>query len=397
MKLKERLNISLLMPLGLVAIGFTIALPFYIYMNSQAIKEKQKATTVIPASKVNVSESVIALGRIQPKDKVINLSGSSSLQYARVSKIFINEGDKVKHGQIIAILDTLPKLQAALQQAKLKAKVSQAELNKLKNGDAKKGEIAAQKAQIANLEAKFQGEVATQKAIVARLNEEVKNAQVEYLRFKKLYNSGAIAASEIDSKLLKLETAQERINEQNAILNQILKTSPKQVLESQANLEKLKEVRPEDLRVAQIEFEQSKAAVLEAEADLDLAYVYTPVNGTILKIHTYAGESISDKGIVDLAQTQEMYVITEVYETDVGKVKLGNEATISSSSFPRNLHGKVEQIGSQVGKKEVVNGDKSLDIDARVVEVKIRLNPLDSEQAAKLINLQVEVKININS
>lgn len=396
MKLKERLNINLVMPLVLVAIGFTIAFSFYIFMNFQASKEKQKATTIIPTSKVNVSETVTALGRIQPKDKIINLSGSSSLQYARVSQIFIKEGDKVKRGQIIAILDTLPKLQAALQQAKLKSQVSQAEFAKVKSGDAKQGEIVAQKAQIANLKAKFQGDIATQKAKIARLDAEVQNAKTEYLRFKKLYDAGAIAASEIDSKRLNLETIQEQINEQNATLNQILATSPKQISESQANLEKLKEVRPEDLRVAKVEFEQSKAAVLEAEADLDLAYVRAPVDGTILKIHTYAGESISDKGIVDLAQTKEMYVIAEVYETEVAKVKLGNKATILSSSLPNNLHGKVEQVGLQVGKKEVINGDKTLDIDARVVEVKIRLDSLDSQEAAKLLNLQVEVKININ-
>ncbi|MEH2200504.1 ABC exporter membrane fusion protein [Nostoc sp.] len=396
MKFKERLHINLVIPLVLVAIGFAIALPFHIFINYQANKEKQKATTVIHTSKVNVSENVTALGRIQPKDKVINLSGSSSLQYVRVSQIFVKEGDKVKHEQVIAILDSLTKLQAALQQAKLKAQVSQAELNKIKSGNAKKAEITAQQAQIGNLKAQFQGQITIQKAKIARLNAQFKNAQTEYLRYKNLYDAGAITASENDTKRLNVATYQEQINEEISTLNQILSTFPKQILEGKANLEKLKEVRPEDVRVAQLEFYQAKAAVLEAEADLELAYVKSPIDGTVLKIHTYAGEGISNNGIVDLAQTKDMYVIAEVYETEVGKIKLGQKATISSNSLSKELYGKIEQIGLQVGQKQVFNGDKTLDIDARTVEVKIRLNPLDSDQAAKFINLQVETKIKIN-
>jgi HlyD family secretion protein len=396
MKLKERLNINLIVPFILAGIGVAIAFPLYIFLSSPDAKESQKAITVNPTSKPQVSENIVALGRIQPKDKIINLSGSSSLQFVRVSQIFIKEGDKVKRGQVVAILDSLTKLQAALQQAKLKAQVSQAELDKVKSGDAKKSEINAQEAQIANLKAQFQGQIVTQKAKIARLNAQFKNAQTEYLRFKTLFDAGAIAASEIDTKRLNVVTFQEQINEETSTLNQILSTLPKQISESQANLEKLKEVRPEDVRVAQIQFEQTKAAVLEAKADLDLAYVRSPIDGTVLKIHTYAGEGISSNGIVDLAQTKDMYVVAEVYETEIKKVKLGKEATISSSSLTKDLHGTVEQIGSQVGKKEVVNGDKALDADARIFEVKIRLNSLDSEQAAKFINLQVEVKININ-
>ncbi len=289
MKLKDKLNSNLIVPLVLAGIGVAIALPLHIFLNSPDAKESQKAIPVNPTSEPYVSEHIMALGRIQPKDKIITLSGSSSLQYVRVSQIFIKEGDKVKRGQVIAILDSLTKLQAALQQA--------------------------------------------------RLNAQFQNAQTEYLRFKNLYDEGAIAALEIDAKRLNVVTLQEQINEEISTLNQILSTLPKQISESQANLEKLKEVRPEDVRVAQIQFEQTKAAVLESEADLELAYVKSPIDGTVLKIHTHAGEGISSNGIVDLAQTKDMYVMAEVYETEIGKVKLGQKATISSSSLTKELHG----------------------------------------------------------
>jgi len=61
------------------------------------------------------------------------------------------------------------------------------------------------------------------------------------------------------------------------------------------------------------------------------------------------------------------------------------------------LTGIVEQIALEVGKKDVFNSDPTLAVDARVVQVKIRLNSGDNQQAASLINLEVEVAISTNS
>ena len=392
MKSRFRWAIPLAVLLALVAIG----LPLHIFLNSQPTDQSQNAS-VIPADRPTASETVIALGRIEPKDKVIILSGSSSLQFARVGQILVKEGERVQRGQVIAVLDNLNQLQAALEQAKQNVKVAQAQLDQVKAGEAKRGEIAAQEARIANLEAQFQGEIATHKAKIARLEAELKNAQTENSRFEQLYTEGATSASEFDRKHLTVATFQEQLNEAQATLSRILSTFPKQIGEAQATLDQLKEVRPVDVQVAQAELEKAMAAVPKAEADLELIYVRAPVDGQILKIYTLAGESISGKGIVDLAQTEQMYAVAEVYETEIGQIRIGQRATVSSSALNGQLKGTVEQIGLQIGKKDVFNSDPSLDIDARVVEVKIRLDSEDSQRAASLINLQVEVEIDPNS
>ena len=428
MKSKFRWAMALAVPLSLVAIGW----PLYIFWDSQPTDPGQNASA-IPPSQPNVSETVTALGRIEPKDKVITISGSSSLQFARVGQILVKEGEKVQLGQVIAILDNLNQLQAALKQAKQNVKLAQAQLAKVKAGEAKRGEIAAQEARIANLEAQFSGETATQKAKIARLKADLlrqtdaqnatitlleaewNNAKTECWRYETLFQEGAVNASARDTKCLRAKTAQEQIaeakanryqivetlseeiNEAKAALNQILSTFPKRILEAKAILDQLKEVRPVDVQVAQAELEKAMAAVPKAEADLELTYVRAPVDGQILKIHTFAGESISSQGIVDLAQSQKMYVVAEVYETEIGKISLGQRATISSRALTRELKGTVEQIGLQIGKKDVFNSDPTLDIDARVIEIKIRLDSVDSQQAARLINLQVEVEINTSS
>ncbi len=392
MKSRFRWAMPLAVLLALVAIG----LPLHIFLNSQPTDQSQN-DSVIPADRPTDSKTVIALGRIEPKDKVITLSGSSSLQFARVGQILVKEGERVQRGQVIAVLDNLNQLQAALEQAKQNVKVAQAQLDQVKAGEAKRGEIAAQEARIANLEAQFQGEISTHKAKIARLEAELKNAQTENSRFEQLYSEGATSASEFDSKHLTVATLQEQLNEAQATLNQILSTFPKQIGEAQATLDQLKEVRPVDVQVAQAELEKAMAAVLKAEADLELVYVRAPVDGQILKIHTLAGESISGRGIVDLAQTEQMYAVAEVYETEIGQIRIGQRATVFSSALNGQLKGTVEQIGLQIGKKDVFNSDPSLDLDARVVEVKIRLDSEDSQRAASLINLQVEVEIDTNS
>jgi len=93
-----------------------------------------------------------------------------------------------------------------------------------------------------------------------------------------------------------------------------------------------------------------------------------------------------------------MVVIAEVYETDVPKLSVGQRATITSENggFSDVLEGTVESIGLQIRKTDVLNSDPAADTNARVVEVKIKLDPESSEQVAGLTYMQVRVKIQVD-
>jgi ABC exporter DevB family membrane fusion protein len=184
-----------------------------------------------------------------------------------------------------------------------------------------------------------------------------------------------------------------KIDEAQANLQRTVATLGKKIKENQATLDSVAEVRPVDVKVAQSELIAAQSAVKKAKADLDLALVKAPKAGQILKIWTWPGELISDQGILDLGQTSQMYVNSEVYETDVSRIKIGQPAKITSDGVVRELRGTVAEIGLQIGKKDVLGTDPVADIDARVVEVKIRLDPASSKQVAGLTNLQVNVKI----
>jgi ABC exporter DevB family membrane fusion protein len=151
------------------------------------------------------------------------------------------------------------------------------------------------------------------------------------------------------------------------------------------------------VQLATAELETARAAVQRAQAELDLAYVRSPRDGQIFKIHTWPGEINSNEGIVQIGQTEQMYVTAEVYETDISKVRIGQPVTITSDGVTEDLQGTVDEIGLQIGTKDVLGTDPVADADARVVEVKIRLRPEDSQRVAGLTNLQVNVLIDASA
>jgi HlyD family secretion protein len=128
-----------------------------------------------------------------------------------------------------------------------------------------------------------------------------------------------------------------------------------------------------------------------AKAEFEMAIVRSPVSGQVLEIHAHRGERVGPEGIAELGRTETMYAIAEVYETDIGDVKIGSSATVISPALPKPLHGIVESIALKIGKADVLNTDPAAKVDARVVEVDIRLD--ESETVRGLTNLQVEIVI----
>ncbi|BAT54072.1 hypothetical protein NOS3756_30370 [Nostoc sp. NIES-3756] len=354
-----------------------------------------KEITPVVVDNRPVIKAVTALGRIEPQGEVVQVSVSQTAGSNRVAELLVKSGDRINKGQIIAILDNRDTRLATLNRAKQQVIVAQSQLAQVKAG-AKQGEIAAQQALIAELEAELRQELAARVATVRRLEAEVRNAQIEYQRYQYLQETGAVSASMRDSKKLTLETAEASLREALANRSQTSETLQERLRQAKATLNRIAEVRPTDVQAAQAQVDSAKAAVQEAQANLELAYVKSPKTGQILKTHTLAGEVVSDKGIVEIGQTNQMYVVAEVYEVDINRVKVGQRATITQLNLPGELTGNVEQIGLLIAKKDVLNTDPAADIDARVVEVKIRLNPESSKRVAGLTNSKVKVAIALN-
>ena len=351
--------------------------------------------TEIPVQTMPEIKTVTALGRLEPQGEIIQISVSSDAQGNQIEELLVKEGDEIEKGQLIAVLDSRERLEAALNQAQEQVRVARANLAQVEAG-AKTGEIKAQEAAIARIEAERSSNILAQEATVSRIEAEVNNARVEYQRYEQLYRDGAISASEKDSKYLTLKTAQEQLAEAKATLNRIKSSQQLQLAEAKATLNKIAEVRPVDIAVAKAEVKQAQAAVKTAQAELNRAYIKSPQAGTAIEILTRPGEVVSNgEGIARIGQVKQMYALAEVYQSDIGKIKLGQPATITSSAIAEKLTGTVEHIGLEIKRQEVVNTDPTANIDARVVEVKVKLDRQSSQKVRKLTNLQVNVKINL--
>ncbi|WP_019505306.1 ABC exporter membrane fusion protein [Pleurocapsa sp. PCC 7319] len=375
-----------------IAIGLALILgSVTVYrLRQTTISQPEVSPPVVPEIK-----TVTALGRLEPSGEIIQVSVSSSSEGDRLEELLVKQGDKIQKGDVIAVLDSRDRLVAALNQAQEQVRVAEANLAQVRAG-AKTGEIRAQQAAIARIEAESRNDIMAQTATVSRIKAELNNAEVEYQRYQNLYQDGAISASEKDSKYLTLATAKEQLAEAQANLNRIKSSQQEQIAEAKATLDKIAEVRPVDIAVAEAEVRHTQAAVKTAQAELERAYIKSPQPGTVIKILTRPGEVVSsNEGIVRIGQTDWMYAIAEVYESDIGKVKLGQKVTVSSSAIAEKLTGTVERIGLEVERQEVVNTDPTANIDAKVVEVKVKLDPESSEKVAGLTNLLVNVRIDL--
>ncbi|MFB2645359.1 ABC exporter membrane fusion protein [Raphidiopsis sp. BLCC-F218] len=384
----------LLISLAITTFISTLLISFQSISN---FRTKFQSKVAIPINTPSpIITGVAALGRLEPQGEIIRLSASNSLGGGiRIAKLLVKKGDKIRQGQLIAFLDSYSLNLAALEKAKRQVEVAKANLEKVEAG-AKQGDIYAQKATIGRLEAELRGETSAQKAIIARLQAELNNAQRENQRYEDLYENGAVSASNAESKRLRRDTLQQQINEAKAALNRTQQTLQKQLNEAQARLNSIVEIRPTDLQLAKADLASAKASVTQVQAELDLSIIRSPIDGQVLKINAWPGEIISSQGIAELGRTQQMYVVAEIYETDVKKVKLGQSVDITADAFPGKIQGTVTDIGLQVNQQNIFNNHPGADTDNKIVDVKIRINnPKDNQRVADLTNLQVQVWINM--
>jgi HlyD family secretion protein len=162
-------------------------------------------------------------------------------------------------------------------------------------------------------------------------------------------------------------------------------------LERKARLYRKGTLSDTEFEASQLRRDVARAELERAQAALELSTVRSPIDGQLLEIHARESERVGPEGIAELGETGAMYAVAEVYEADIGRVRVGQLAQVTSPALPRALVGRVERIGLKVGKKDVLSTDPVADADARVVEVEIRLD--DPEPAAALTNLRVDVVI----
>ena len=366
------------------------------HVDSQAQSTANNSELEVPAQ-IKQPKQVVALGKLIPKGEVIKLSVANA-EDSRVNQILVEEGDRVKENQVIAILQGFENRERDLEEAEKEVELAQAKLEQTRAGESKQAELAAQRANISRLESQLRNETAEKQAAVTAAEAQLRQARLTYDRNLTLQSEGAVSMEAFDLTREQKDMARATLNERIAMLDNTRQSLEKEIKQEQENLARLQEVRPVDVRVAEIELEKAIIAVKKIKADLEDTKVKVPIAGQILRINTRVGEQVNtQQGIVELGRTDEMYAIAEVYETDISKVSVGQTATISSEygGFDGKLKGTVEHLGLQIGAKQLTENsqDPTQDENSRIVEVKIRIDPADSQKVAGLTNMKVRVEI----
>jgi HlyD family secretion protein len=333
--------------LGILVVGGGLVLYF------QPFSSGAKPVTAAPPA----VSAIGCLGRIEPGDGVVRLAARSlSGQPSIMGKLLVAERDLVRAGQVVAELDSAAQLLATADLAEARVEVARRRLEQVQAG-AKPSDIAAQRAEI------------------QRLDAELENAQKDLRRYQGLREKNSVADSALDAARLRTD-----------ILTR---------LRQQANdrLASLSEVRPVDVAVANAELQAGIRQVALARTEHATSLIRAPLGGRVIKIHAWPGEEVGPNGVMELASTDRMYVLAEVSEGDMARVRTGQRATISGYGLPAALTGTVETVGLQVTQNSILKLDNAEFSDARVVEAKIRLD--EGARVEQLIHLRVNVLIEV--
>lgn len=301
--------------------------------------------------------AVSAQGRIEPEGGVVKVAApyeSSAPQVIR--EVRVRTGDLVKKGQVVAVLDSQPRLQASVEVAKAELSLAESRHSQA---------LTRQKA----------GEVEAAEAACTAALADLQHAERELKRSANLDSKAAVAQMDIDrwetEVAVKLALVEQRQHTHAALRD----TLAKEVLTAAAAIE------------------AAGAGLRRAEAEAACGEVRAPKDACVLKVLLRAGE-LASSPLMELGDTQTMNVIAEVYETDIRHVKTGSTARISSKALAGDLKGRVTGIGQRVRKRDAFNVDPAARTDGRVIEVAIRLD--DPKPVESLTNLEVDVVIESN-
>jgi HlyD family secretion protein len=272
-----------------------------------------QATSPKPDASLDASapsgRAVAALGRLEPSGDVRRLAApiSGIGGSPRITELMVQEGDRVRAGQLLVRFDTGPALQA---QARLLD------------------------TRIANLRSRL--------ALQTR----------DINRYRQLGRTGVIPSGDLDSRETELLALQGQLQEATAERNKI-------------------------------------------QRELELTELRAPIDGQVLRLHARVGERPAEKGVLELGNSDQMQALIEVYESDIDRVRLGQAVTLTSENggFSGTLRGQVVRISPQVRQREVLSTDPTGDADARIVEVRVALDPVDAQRVRDLTGLKVIARL----
>jgi ABC exporter DevB family membrane fusion protein len=280
---------------------------------------------------------VAAPGRVEPVSEEIKVSSEIR---GKIRSVLVEEGDTVKSGQVLAVLEN-DDFRAQVASAEARLTQRRAELRLVVNGarDQERREVWES---------------------VKEAEAMLENAGAEMERRQSLYEKGVIAREESGRAEREYKVAKARFDaarQRHALIND--------------------DAREEDSSRAKADVAVAQAQLDEARARLEKTLIRSPIDGVILRKHLNPGESVSDMRempIVTVANVSTLRIRVDVDETDVSKLQLNQKAYVTADAFgTERFWGRVVRIGRALGKKNIRTDEPSERVDTKILETLIEL------------------------
>jgi HlyD family secretion protein len=254
--------------LGLLATGLlTVPLSFYLTQKQSQLKPELIESLTVPVETQDLTVRITASGVVQPVRRV-NLSPKTQ---GRLSQLFVEQGDRVEAGDIIARMES-GEIEAQLLQAEAGLARAQANLSKLQTGS-RPEEIAAAQARLNRAQAtldELQAGTRSEEIAVAQAKLNEAEARLADARSGSLDDEIAQAESRLTANKAELELASERVRRYESLRNQgaVSEDSLEEYLQNERRLSAL--VEEAQRRIEQLEQSQlSQVDRLEATVDME--------------------------------------------------------------------------------------------------------------------------------
>jgi HlyD family secretion protein len=216
----------------------------------------------------------------------------------RIASVLVEEGDRVKRGQILARLDT-SRLRPELDEVEAKAAAQRETVEKLRHGSRPQ-------------------EIAQARANVESANADALNARGQYERRKALAADAVVSQQDYENARAVFDVARAKLAVNQKALDLAI-AGP----------------REEEIAEAEAELKADEAECALLRQELTDAQLVAPADAVVRARLLEPGEMASpQKPVLSLAVVDPKWVRAYVAEPDLGKVRTGMTATVTVDSFP---------------------------------------------------------------
>ncbi|HEX5734212.1 MAG TPA: HlyD family efflux transporter periplasmic adaptor subunit [Blastocatellia bacterium] len=301
------------------------------------------------------SSLIAAPGRVEPISEEIRISSEIGGKLRRVP---VEEGDSVRKGQVVAVLEN-DDYRARVASAEARVAERKAALRRTINGARDQERREAWEA-------------------VEEARAVLENARAEAERRVSLYEKGVIAREESDRAEREQKVAEARYERE---------LQRHRIVDDQT--------REEDIAKAKAEVALAEAELDEARARLEKSFIKSPIDGAVLRKHLKEGESVSDMRdtpIVTVANTSVLRVRVDVDETDVSKIRIDQRAYVVADAYgEKKFWGRVVRIGQMLGKKNIRTDEPTERVDTKILETLIELDSSSDLPTGLRVDAFIEV------